>query len=40
MCGIERSLPFYREVLGLNVEGRHGRFAFLTYGDHYHDVAL
>jgi catechol 2,3-dioxygenase len=37
---LERSVPFYREVLGLDVGERHGRFVFLTYGDHHHDVAL
>ncbi len=37
---IERSVAFYTDVLGLAVEERHGRYAFLAYGDHHHDVAL
>ncbi|WP_436935955.1 VOC family protein [Halovenus marina] len=38
--GLDRSIAFYTDVLGLAVEERIGSFAFLTYGDHHHDVAL
>ena len=37
---LERALSFYREVFGLDVTERHGRYAFLSWGDHHHDVAL
>jgi catechol 2,3-dioxygenase len=37
---IERSLAFYTDVLDLDVTERYGRFAFLTFGDHHHDLAL
>jgi len=37
---VDRSIEFYREVLGLDVTERAGNYVFLTYGDHHHDVAL
>ncbi|WP_254839330.1 VOC family protein [Natronomonas marina] len=37
---IDDSVAFYTEVLGLDVTERHGRYAFLSFGDHHHDVAL
>lgn len=37
---VDRALSFYREVFGLAVTERHGRYAFLSWGDHHHDVAL
>jgi catechol 2,3-dioxygenase len=35
-----RSLAFYTDVLGLSIVDRHGRYAFLSWGEHHHDVAL
>jgi len=37
---VDRAVAFYTDVLGLAVRERTGRFAFLTYGDVHHDVAL
>jgi catechol 2,3-dioxygenase len=37
---LERSLEFYRDVLGLSVTERQGRFAFLAWDERHHDVAL
>jgi len=37
---LERALSFYREVFGLDVTERQGRYAFLSWGEHHHDVAL
>jgi catechol 2,3-dioxygenase len=37
---LDRSLDFYRGVLGLDVIERAGRYAFLTWGEKHHDVAL
>ncbi len=37
---VARAVDFYTDVLGLDVRERTGRFAFLTYGDVHHDVAL
>jgi len=37
---LERALSFYREVFGLDVTERHERYAFLSWGEHHHDVAL
>jgi catechol 2,3-dioxygenase len=37
---IDRAVAFYVEVLGLSVTERHGSYAFLSFGDHHHDVAL
>jgi len=37
---VDRAVEFYRDVLGLEVTERVGNFAFLSYGEHHHDVAL
>jgi catechol 2,3-dioxygenase len=37
---IERSIGFYTDVFDLSVVERYDRFAFLSWGDHHHDVAL
>lgn len=37
---VDRAVEFYTSVLGLERRERTGRFAFLTYGDVHHDVAL
>lgn len=37
---VDRAVDFYGSVLGLDVTERHGQFAFLTFGDRHHDVAL
>jgi catechol 2,3-dioxygenase len=37
---LDRAVAFYRDVLELAVTERHGGFAFLSYGDHHHDLAL
>ncbi|QCC51169.1 VOC family protein [Halapricum salinum] len=37
---VDRALEFYTEVLGLDVTERHGRYAFCSWGQHHHDVAL
>jgi catechol 2,3-dioxygenase len=37
---LERSIAFYTDVLDLAVVERHGNFAFLSWGDRHHDVAL
>jgi catechol 2,3-dioxygenase len=37
---LERSLAFYQDVFALEVTEEHDRFAFLSWGDHHHDVAL
>ena len=37
---VERAVAFYTDVFDLDVNDRHGPFVFLTFGDHYHDVAL
>ncbi|MFB6219837.1 MAG: VOC family protein [Halolamina sp.] len=37
---LERVVEFYREMLGLEVVERVGRFVFLSLGEHHHDLAL
>jgi catechol 2,3-dioxygenase len=37
---VERALEFYQGVLELDVSERVGNYAFLTFGEHHHDVAL
>jgi catechol 2,3-dioxygenase len=37
---VDRAVEFYTGVLGLDVTERHGRFAFLSWGQRHHDVAL
>lgn len=37
---VEHATDFYTDILGLEIEERHGRFAFLSFGQRHHDVAL
>lgn len=37
---VDRAVEFYCDLLGLDVTERAGRYAFLTFGEHHHDVAL
>ena len=37
---VERAVTFYTDVFDLEVNDRYGPLAFLTFGDHHHDVAL
>lgn len=37
---LARSVEFYTSLLGLDVEERTGRYAFLSWGERHHDVAL
>jgi len=37
---VDRAIEFYRAVLGLDVTERHGSYAFLSFGEHHHDLAL
>ena len=37
---LERAVEFYADLLGLSVSERHRGYAFLTFGDHHHDLAL
>ncbi|MFB6269093.1 MAG: VOC family protein [Halobacterium sp.] len=37
---LDRAVAFYRDVFDLAVEETLDRYAFLTWGDHHHDVAL
>jgi catechol 2,3-dioxygenase len=37
---LDRAVEFYRAVLGLDVTERVGQFAFLSLGEHHHDLAL
>lgn len=37
---LERALEFYTAVLDIELTERYGRFAFLTFGEHHHDLAL
>lgn len=37
---LDRALEFYQAILDLQVTERHANYAFLTWGDHHHDVAL
>ena len=40
MSDVDRSVAFYTDVFELAVTERHGRYAFLSFGKHHHDVAL
>jgi catechol 2,3-dioxygenase len=40
VCNLERSVPFYTDVLGLRLTERTGRYAFLAAGAEHHSVAL
>ncbi len=37
---LEPAISFYTDVLGLTIAERHGRYAFLSWGERHHDVAL
>jgi catechol 2,3-dioxygenase len=37
---IERAVSFYTDVFDLAITERVGRYAFLSFGEHHHDVAL
>jgi catechol 2,3-dioxygenase len=37
---LDRAVAFYTAVLGLDVTERQGRYAFLSWGERHHDVAL
>lgn len=37
---LERSIEFYQTIFGLHTTERLGRYAFLSWGDHHHDIAL
>ena len=37
---VDRSVAFYTDVFELSVTERHGQCAFLSFGEHHHDVAL
>ncbi|MCY4732026.1 VOC family protein [Natronomonas gomsonensis] len=37
---VERAVGFYTDCFDLAVEERVGRYAFLTFGEHHHDLAL
>lgn len=38
---LERSVAFYRDILGLREVGRYrNAMAFLTFGDNHHDLAF
>jgi catechol 2,3-dioxygenase len=37
---VDRAVAFYTDVLELDVTERHDRFAFCSFGDHHHDLAL
>ena len=37
---LDSAVEFYADVLGLAPVERHGNFAFLSYGERHHDLAL
>jgi catechol 2,3-dioxygenase len=37
---LDRSVAFYTDVFALTVTERTGRFAFLSFGERHHDIAL
>ncbi|MFD1640862.1 VOC family protein [Halohasta litorea] len=37
---LDRAVEFYTGLLDLAVTERHANFAFLSFGDHHHDLAL
>jgi catechol 2,3-dioxygenase len=37
---LDRAVEFYTELLDLDVTERHANYAFLSFGDHHHDLAL
>jgi catechol 2,3-dioxygenase len=40
LTDLDRAVDFYADLLDLAVTERQGNFAFLTFGDHHHDLAL
>jgi catechol 2,3-dioxygenase len=37
---IDRAVDFYTGLLGLDITEQHANYAFLSFGDHHHDLAL
>ena len=37
---LDRAVDFYTGLLDLDTTERHGNYAFLSFGDHHHDLAL
>lgn len=37
---LDRAISFYRDLLGLSVTEQQANYAFLSFGDHHHDLAL
>lgn len=37
---LDRAVAFYEDVFDLEIAETEGRFAFLSWGEHHHDVAL
>ncbi|MFC5365955.1 VOC family protein [Salinirubrum litoreum] len=37
---VDRAVEFYTDLLGLSITERHANFAFLSFGEHHHDLAL
>jgi catechol 2,3-dioxygenase len=37
---LDRAVAFYADVLGLEETERHGDYAFLSFGDRHHEIAL
>ena len=37
---LDHAVEFYTDLLDLAVTERHANFAFLSFGDHHHDLAL
>jgi len=37
---LDQSVDFYTDLLDLDITERHANFAFLSFGDHHHDLAL
>jgi len=37
---LDRAISFYTDLLGLSVTEQQANYAFLSFGDHHHDLAL
>ena len=37
---LDRAISFYTDLLGLSVTEQQGNYAFLSFGEHHHDLAL
>lgn len=37
---LDRAIEFYTDILEIELTEQHGRYAFLTFGDNHHDLAL